>query len=223
MPSSSRAVAYADSHFDARNDGFYDIERAEMFYEKARSLETHPYVHHQLARISFLKGNLYKAKALIDVQINTYGEEVPNSYYVRGLIEGYMGLYEDAALDYERYLQFDPKNWAAINDYAWVLLKAERFADAERALSDGLLYFPNNAWLHNSRAIARFELGNIEAAGNDVRLAYLEFERVSEAQWLTAYPGNDPRIAATGLAAFREAIEKNMHTIEAQLTADGVQ
>ncbi|KKW45831.1 hypothetical protein A3C21_02925 [Candidatus Kaiserbacteria bacterium RIFCSPHIGHO2_02_FULL_59_21] len=56
-PSSERASAYGERHFDAERPAFYDIARAEYFYEKAVELDDqYPYAHHQLARISFLRG-----------------------------------------------------------------------------------------------------------------------------------------------------------------------
>ena len=38
-----------------------------------------------------------------------------------------MGDYASAAKDYETYLRTDSKNWAAINDYAWVLIKDKEY------------------------------------------------------------------------------------------------
>jgi hypothetical protein len=40
---------------------------------------------------------------------------------------------------------------------------------------------------------------------------------VTRVNRLQAYPGNDPLIASQGLAAFKKAVEENIHTIERAL------
>ena len=143
-----------------------------------------------------------------------HGNAAPNSYYVRGLIEGYMGSYANAADSYERYLATDPGNWAALNDYAWVLLKSERFEEALKATETGLGYFPDNAWLWNSKAIALFELARYEEARDAVMRASETVGGISEQKWLTAYPGNDPRTAGDGVRTLKDSIAQNMLRIE---------
>ncbi len=152
-----------------------------------------------------------------------HGDAAPNSYYVRALIEGYMGDYENSARDYEHFLRFDPINWATLNDYAWVLLKAERFSDAAEISARGLVDFPDNPWLLNSHAIALFELGRYPEALSAAQKASREVALVSEASWLHAYPGNDPKIGAQGLAVFKKAVADNMHTIQLAIETSTVQ
>jgi tetratricopeptide (TPR) repeat protein len=213
-PSAVRAFEYGERQFSSSDSAQYDIERAEHFFHLAASKDPSlPYAYHELARISFLKGDLRSALSQIDLQISMHSDKAPNSYYVRGLIEGYMGLYELAIEDYKLYLAFDPHNWAAINDYAWVLLKAGRAEEVVRVTDDGLKYFPDNAWLLNSSAIALYEVGDIERARDQAKKALIAASKVSEKQWLTAYPGNDPRIAEEGISTFIEAARENMHTI----------
>ena len=47
--------------------------------------------------------------------------------------------------------------------------------------------------------------------------------KISEADWLNAYPGNDPKIAGEGIAAFKKAVENNMHTIGLAAASDTLQ
>lgn len=213
-PSAERAYRFGTKHFDATHPDDYDLERAEYFFNEGLKRDADmPFVHHQLARIAFLKGNFPLAMRHINTELETNPDPSPSSYYVRGLIEGFMGKYNDAAKDYEAYLRADPNNWAAINDYAWVLLKDKRYRDALVALDWGLITWPENPWLHNSRATALFEMGRLEEALEAAEAASRAMSSVTEASWLQAYPGNDPLIAPQGIEAFRKAVEENMHTI----------
>ena len=217
-----RAFEYGDRHLSA--SGSYDIDRAEYFYQKAAALDqNYPYVYHQLARIAFLKGNFLTAMYLIDKQISLHGDTAPKSYYIRALIEGYKNDYQAAAEDYEHYLTFAPVSWAAHNDYAWVLLKANRPQDAVKVTSDGLIYFPNNPWLLNTSATALYEIGDLTRALVAAQAAVRATQDTTEAQWLIAYPGNDPKIAREGVAAFKKAALDNMHTIELASASGTVQ
>ncbi|MBI5470080.1 tetratricopeptide repeat protein [Candidatus Kaiserbacteria bacterium] len=216
-PTPARAFAYGERHFNATDPAHYDLVRAENFFEKAAIDLSLPYVNHELARISFLKGDFAKALAQIDLQISLHGTTTPNSYYVRGLIEGFMGRYADAVKDYKTYIEADPTNWAATNDLAWVLLKDKRPAEALVAIDKVLPLWPHSAWLLNSRATALFELGRLKEANAAARAATEAIKNVTEADWLQAYPGNDPLIAQQGIAAFKKAVEENMHTISLAL------
>jgi len=223
-PSASRAFAYGEQHFSSASPDSYDVGRAEYFFNIAVAKDpTLLYVHHELARISFLHGEFPDAMKQINLQITMHGDTTPNSYYIRGLIEGFMGDYADSAKDYEHFLQFDPHDWAAINDYAWVLLKAGRAKDAEVATAAGIAYFPNNPWLLNSNATALYELKEYPEALVSAQKALATVQNLTEAEWLHAYPGNDPKIGAQGLAAFKVAVADNMHTIDSAIASSTVQ
>ncbi len=219
-PSVQRAVAYGSRHLDAIQPDFHDVERAHYFYRKAAELDdTYPYVYHQLARIEFLKNNQNTALLYINREIERHGANQPNSYYIRGLIEGYRGEYEAAARDYEHFINTTPPNWAAINDYVWVLLKAERFSDAAEATAKGLIHFPDSPWLLNSHAIALAELGDAKSAHPYARRAAEAVNKLTQIDWLRAYPGNDPNVASDGVAAFQVAVQQNLSRIEQTLKA----
>ncbi|MFZ2886934.1 MAG: hypothetical protein WA021_03890 [Minisyncoccia bacterium] len=219
-PSGERALYYADRHFHASSGVLYDLERAEGLYDRANELDpTLPTLQHQRARAAFLKGDFYNALALINAAIEQDSKLMP-SIYMRGLIKGFIGDYEGAAEDYEAYLRSDPTNWAAINDYAWVLLKGGRSLDALVAVDWGLMHSPGNAWLLNSKATALFERGEYEKALEAARAAEKASTRVTEEEWLRAYPGNDPLIAGEGITALRDAIAANVHGIEARVKGE---
>jgi tetratricopeptide (TPR) repeat protein len=214
-PSAERAYQYADWHFDAADASLYDLDRAEYFLRKALEEDMHtPHAWHQLARIAFLRGEFGKALNMIDKEIELAGDNVsPSSFYVQGLILGYMGEFAASAESYEKYIAADPYNWAALNDYAWVLLQNDDAQGALEATERGLSRFPNNAWLLNTNATARFELGDTTGARERVRAAARAALTLSPADWLVAYPGNDPLIAAAGLAALQDSIAANMRSL----------
>lgn len=223
-PTPERAFAYGELHFDATNPADYDIQRADYFFQLAAAKDpTLPYLYHELARISFLEGNFNMALAQIDFQISMHGDNEPKSYYVRGLIEGYMGDYSDAANDYAYFLQSDPHNWAGKNDYAWVLLKAKRYQDALSITESGLVDAPYNPWLLNSEATALYELGDYHQAFVAASLAAVASHNVTPQEWETAYPGNDPAVAPEGIASLQMAVAANMHSIQIALASSTVQ
>lgn len=223
-PSAERAWKYGERHFDGHTVFLYDVDEAEYFLREAQKRDPLlPYVHHELARIAFLRGDFGTAIGYINAQIALHGDTTPNSYYVRGLIEGYMGDYTSAAKDYEYFLKFSPHNWAGINDYAWVLLKDGRAKEAAEATEDALQYFPDNPWLLNSSAIALFEIGEIEKARERAQNAWTEVQKVQDQDWLKSYPGNDPAIADEGIKTFRAAVLENMHRIELAIASSTVQ
>lgn len=223
-PTPGKALALGQKHFDSKRGDLYDIDRAAAYLEEARTLDPdYPTLNHELARIAFLRGDFVKAMWYIDREIELQGESFPNAYYIRGLIEGYMGEYHAAALDYAVYLRHDPTNWAAINDYAWVLLKAQRTEDALASARQGLKHFPQNPWLLNSEAIALYELGEYEESMQSAALASVAAANVTHDLWLLAYPGNDPATAEMGVRSLRQAIEDNIHMAAAMLGRSAVQ
>ena len=224
-PSAQRAMMLGTRHFNARDTVAYDIDAAEYYFREAEHLDPDtPYLYHQLARVAFIRGDLDMALALIDIQIEKAGDSAPNSYYIKGLIEGYKGLYADAVRDYYHYVSLrKTPSWAAYNDLAWVLLKAERTEEARRELEKSLAYFPDNPWLLNSYGVALFEVGQDTQALEALRHAAIYAPRVSKSEWLAAYPGNSPRSAEQGLQTLTDSIEANIHMVQARLGVNDVQ
>jgi hypothetical protein len=82
------------------------------------------------------------------------------------------------------------------------------------------LFWPENPWLLNSRATALFELGQLDRAHEVIIQAAAAVETVTPAEWIKAYPGNDPLIAIDGVAAFKKAVAENMHSISEKRDAE---
>ena len=124
-----------------------------------------------------------------------------------------MGDYLGAASDYETYFKVTPANWAGINDYSWVLLKADLPEGALAALDWGLKRWPENAWLLNNRATALFELGRYDEAKITAQKAKIAVDALTPEIWTNAYPGNDPLVAPQGLDEFKRASQENLNKI----------
>ncbi len=211
-PSAEKAFLYGSRHLDVKGEARrYDIRRAEYLFQQTIVLEPfYPYAHHQLARIAFLRGDFNLALSRIGVEIEHHGEKHHNAYYIKGLIEGYAGDYLSAVIDYQKYLSHNPRNWAAINDLAWVLLKDKQYDKTETVTTIGLSDFPDNPWLFNSRGIARFENGKYKEAQEDFQKASVLVQGVTNEAWSTAYPGNDPRVAGQGVETLTRSIRENL-------------
>lgn len=213
-PSAPQALTIGSKYFDAQDSELYDIERARLYFDRAIAADpSYPYAHHQRARIAFLEGKFDEALSYADIEIERHGELNPNAYYVRALILGYQEKYLEAAADYESYFSLTQANWAAINDYAWVLMRADLYEGALEALDWGLSQWPDNPWLLHNKVIALFELGEQEEAVRVAEKAVEAVGRVGPEDWLMAYPGNDPLVASEGLATFRVAVLENHRTV----------
>lgn len=211
-PSASRAYEMGSRHFNSRDAAHYDIVRAVELYSQALAIDPqYPYARHQLARIAFLRGDFSKALRLIDAELALSPEPAtPSSHYVKGLILGYVGRFPESAIEYEKYLSSDPTNWAAINDYAWVLISDGKARKAVDVTLKGLNVHPDNPWLLNSSAIALYEIGLRDAAEEQSKKAMYSIMTRTEQDWLQAYPGNDPLVALEGLHAFQDSLIHNM-------------
>jgi tetratricopeptide (TPR) repeat protein len=214
-PSAQKAYAYGDRHFDALQPQLYDLSRATYFFVEALKLDPKmPLLHHEFARLEFLRGNYSAALLDINIELATNPQPSKSSYYLKGLILGFMGRYDEAAENYKIYVTASPTNWAGANDYAWVLLKAKRYSEAAAVIEKVLKYWPQNAWLWNSYATALYEMGKLQEAHDAAQKAEAAAASLTEADWLQAYPGNDPLAAQAGLSSLKQAIADNMHTIE---------
>jgi tetratricopeptide (TPR) repeat protein len=219
-PTADRAFTYGERHFSSSNSAYYDIARAQYFFEKTVAIDPkYPYAEHELARIAFLQGNFPVALNRINVELSEHPKDEPNSYYVRALILGYMGKYGKSATDYETYFKLAPANWAGINDYSWVLLKANRPEDALAALDWGLQLWPTNPWLLNNKATALYELKRYNEASLAAAGAAESVTVMTAQDWLFAYPGNDPGIADMGVSSFKKSVADNQRMVQTALAA----
>jgi tetratricopeptide (TPR) repeat protein len=209
-------VHEADMYFGKGNS--YNLGRAADLYNKALNVDPLvPHALHQLARIDFLHGDFDSALEKINRQIEIHGTDFMASYYIRGLIHGYRKEFPEAEQDFKTFLEWDPENWAALNDLAWVYFAQGKFSDAKNTAETGLAVNPNSPWLLTMRGMSRYNQGDREGAVVDLGRAKVEASRLEEADWSRAYPGNDPAIASAGLSAMRKAIDDNIERVNRNL------
>ncbi len=219
-PTAARAYTSGMHHLNSLDAAAYDIAEAEYFFMKAAEIDPqYPYVQHQIARIHFLQGRYPEALDAINTEVANDPTERAPVFYMRGLIEGYLGEYDAAVQDYERVVRLTPDRWEGRVDYAWVLIKTNDFTTALHVVDEGLNALPDNAWLLSMRAVILHEQGNNADALIAARTAKEAVGRIDERTWLIAYPGNAPEAARVGIQTLRESAQKNLDLIEAAAEA----
>lgn len=206
---------YFNGGTNGRQTGVYDLKRAKYWYLRADALDPHhPLLNWQLARIYFLENNLIAAEHRASLAIADAPND-PRAYYVRGLIRGFAGDIDGAIEDYKRDLALRPNSWATWNDLAWLYFTKGDYAETARVARDGLKHTPpENPWLNNALGVALYNLGDIDGARAALLVAKKSAWEMLPESWGRAYPGNDPREYARGLASFRAAIDKNIALLD---------
>ncbi len=206
--SAPRALEIGNHYFSSRA---YNLSLAEWYLKRALELDSDtPDAWHQLARIDFLRGDFNRALEKINTQIDLHGDSLMSSYYIRGLIFGYMGRFAEAEIDFRRFIAWNPDGWAGWNDLSWVYFAQGKYSEAADAAEWGLEKHPGNPWLLNSRGVALLNLGEKIEAEQLLTQALGIVSVITPETWAQAYPGNDPGIAERGLRAFRETVNNNL-------------
>lgn len=204
-------VELGNYYFNVSGLGVYDLKKAEKHFERALKIDPNvPDAWHQLARIDFLRGNFADATAKINKQIEIHGDSFMASYYIRGLINGYTGNLKEAEADFKKFLSWDKTNWAVHNDLAWVYFKRGDYKKVEIIAKEGLTFDKNNPWLLTSLGASLLNQGKKSEAKKIFENAQIAAEALTEKDWNKAYPGNDPRMASSGLVAMKKTIEYNL-------------
>ncbi|MEK9183911.1 MAG: tetratricopeptide repeat protein, partial [Patescibacteria group bacterium] len=209
--------AVAEQFFNRANYYFgaetYNLNKAEKYFKIASKIEYQfPEVHHQLARIAFLKGDFEQALKEINIQIGI-DPNLTTSYYVRGLINGYTKNFNQAEIDFKKFLSQDANNWAAYNDLSWIYFQKGDYLKTAETARKGLVYNTDNPWLLTSLGTALFNLNKRDEARLTLEKALTIFEHLTATQWQEAYPGNNPAIAEEGLRIIKEKINFNLGLI----------
>ncbi len=210
-PDAALALEIGNRYFNVGSSGAYNLDKAEKYFNKALTLDPlAPDAWHQLSRIDFLRGNFSAALSKINTQFELHGDSLMASYYIRGLIEGYSGDYENAEKDFLKFFAWDKTNWAVYNDLSWVYFKEGRYKDARRVADGGLAYHPNNPWLLNMAGVSRLNLDDKKNARIYFQKALWWADTMTESDWQKAYPGNAPYTSGQGIIEMKEAIRANL-------------
>jgi len=195
------------------NNGAYDLKKAEISYKRA--LKINPGIlwgHYQLARIYFVRAELGQALKEINLELEVNPENL-RSLYVRGLIYGYSDNLKEAELDFYRFIEWAPGEWAGYNDLAWVLSKQGKYKETETIILKAFQKAPDakkNPWLWNSLGVAQLNLMKYYTAEESFKIALSLLADMDTEKWIAVYPGNDPGESEFGIKSFREAVEKNI-------------
>lgn len=208
------ALKIGNYYLNGDGDNVYDLEKAREYFNLALALDPNvPGAWHQLARMDFLEGSLYNALEKINKQIEIHGENFMPSYYVRGLIYGYVKQFKKAEEDFLKLLEWDSKNWTAYNDLAWIYFQTGEYEKAKKIARRGLEANQDNPWLLNILGISLLNLSSKKEAAGILEKALEKAKNLTEEDWYKAYPGNDPTIARAGIEGIIRTIELNLNSI----------
>lgn len=215
------AFICGNHYFGVYGSSGYDVKKAEYYFGKAVEIDPKtPDAWHQYARVAFLRGDFSTAMYRINKQFEERGDELMSSYYIRGLIEGYMKDYPAAEKDFRRFLEWDPHNWAGNNDLSWIYFAQGKFKEAADQSSKGLGGSSPNPWLLVMHAMSMYNLGHKKVAEMELGKARESAQKLTEEQWAHAYPGNDPKIAGKGLTEFRKIIEQDIELVHNDISGE---
>ncbi len=203
---------------DDEEGGVYDIVKAQQYYEEAIALNPrgNKLVWYQSGRIDFINGNFDRALEKFATQIEYFGDEVPNVYYMIGLTYGYKARLTNDPQDWKQaednFIKavefFNKAPWAYV-DLAWIYFSQGKFGEMKPVLEKGLSVDSNNPWLLNMYGLALFNTGDTDLAREYFIFAQEMAEKLTVTDWGKSYPGNNPEIWEKGLEEFKSMIAKN--------------
>ncbi len=197
----------------------YDLEKAEYYFKKAIEEDpaSNPLLWYQAGRVDFINGNFNEALLKFDTQIQYFGDQVPNVYYMIGLTNGfkarttgYEGDWKKAEEGFQKSITFfRGAPWPYV-DLAWIYFSQGKYTDMKPLLEEAFTYDSNNAWLLNMYGLALLNTGDRMMAHEYFLFAQEQAEKLTVKDWSKSYPGNDPRLWDLGLQEFKSLIAKNV-------------
>lgn len=205
---------------DAPDEGHYNIAAAERAFEKMLDINPEAlWGHYQLARIHFVRGDFSRALDEIVQELRHHPQNL-RSLYVRGLIYAYRaedGDTERAERDFAQFVLWAPSEWAGYNDLAWILGRQEKYEEAHRVLSRGLVEASGaleNPWMWNNLGTIKLNLKRYDEALESFKRANELASTLTEHTWQRAYPGNSPSSNSERISEFKESILRNIKRAE---------
>ena len=175
------------------------------------------YSWYQLGRIDFLEGKFYSAIYKFDKQIELFGDEVPNVYYMIGLTYGYLARqtgdenhWQKAEEGFQKAVAYFPDEPWPMVDLAWIYFSEGKYTEMRQFLQGSVFEYADNPWYLNMFALSLLHTGEQETAHEYFKLAEKEAAELTTAEWGRSYPGNDPDSWAKGLEEMQNAIAHNV-------------
>ncbi len=206
--------------FFGKTKPLYNVKLAQFFYYIA----THPvgsespprYAHYQLSRTYFIEGELEKALMEAELELSIYPDSL-STYYILGLTYGYMGRSHEAIDMFSAYIETHPETWAGRNDKAWLQFRVGDIDGAIQTIEPIVENFKHTVWVQNTYCALLINKKRFVEAKEACNYAKEAVNKMNNEDWGHAYPGNDPRIYATGLSAMKLSIDHNLTLIEKNL------
>jgi tetratricopeptide (TPR) repeat protein len=196
---------------------YYNVDKAEKFYKVAIFVDSdYPVAHYQLGRIYFLNGEFNQAISEFNKEMGG-NPDLKQVYYMSGLTYGYEKNYDLAISNFETYIEFRPSEWAPYNDLAWVYLLKDDYQNANDIATQGLKVDPQNPWLLSNLGKAEIGLENYSDAKENLILAQEYSQNLTADNWNKVYPGNDPKIAQSGINEMKAIIFLNLAVADKKL------
>lgn len=195
----------------------YNIKFAQALYWHAAypilPLQSPKYAHYQLSRTYFIYGKQNEAFEEVNKELKTYPENT-QSYYILGLTNGYMNRTYEAIDAFSYYINAHPESWAGRNDKAWLQFRLGDIDGALETMQPIIKRYPETPWVQNTYcALLINKPERLEEAKEVCTLSKNLVDKMTSKDWGRAYPGNDPRIYATGLEAMQISAEKNLQIV----------
>ena len=192
----------------------HELVKAEKFYRQAVTLDPKiANTHYQLARVYFIQGRFQPALAEVNNELMVNPANY-RSYYIRGLILGFIGKNKEAEADFKTFIKSpfskETNGWGGYNDLAWVLLRQSKNEEALKILKEAEKQFPNNVWIENGLGGTYLALKNYKKSKEYYESALEGARKLTIEDWLIAYPAHDPKAAEEGVKQVIKGIERNL-------------
>lgn len=212
---SSSAQQATGNLFFGGNQKLYNVTLGQFFFVQASYPllgKPVPYAHYQLGRTYFIMGNLQAALDEFNKELSLY-PDTERSYYMLGLTYGYLNQENKAIENFQKFIDWKPTSWAARNDMAWLQF---RLGDIDGALKtiQPVADLTDNAWVQNTYGTMLMNKKRYKEARIAFNNAKKAADVLTPTEWGKVYPGNDPRIYASGLTATRLSIESNLKLLD---------
>jgi tetratricopeptide (TPR) repeat protein len=126
-----------------------------------------------------------------------------------------MNELDNAIQDFETFNATCVKDsWAGHNDLAWFYFRKGDIKKMRSTIEKIVDKNWVNPWVQNAYGIALLNDGEKRLAHEAFTRALTSANRMTEHDWGIAYPGNNPEIYGEGLAAMRDALQKNIELAE---------